>query len=142
DGSANAGRIGGIDEIHIQADGDTGGIVHGVLEGFGHHVAQAALVNVAHSEDVNAGFLDDFAFLGVEIARADDDDVARLGFWLEAEEIDKLGRAVAHDGGEGHAMHVDRGRGIWRIDRNSTRLNSRDVAISYAYLCVEKKKKQ
>ena len=64
---------------------------------------------------MDAGFLDDFAFLGVEIAGADDDNVAGFGFWLEAEEIDKLGRAVAHDGGEGHAMHVARGRGLWRI---------------------------
>src|SRR6266576_1890973 len=93
-GSANAGRICGIDKIHIEADGDASGIVHGVLEGFGHYVTQAALINVAHGEDVDAGFLDDFPFLGVEIASADDDDIGGFGFRLEAEEVDELGRAV------------------------------------------------
>jgi len=44
-----------------------------------------AFVNVAHGEDVDAGFFDDFAFLGVEIASANDDDVAGFGFGLEAE---------------------------------------------------------
>ncbi len=72
DRSAHAGGVGGIDEIHIEADGDAGGVVHGVLQGFGHDVAQAALVNVAHGENTDAGFLDDFALLGVEIARADE----------------------------------------------------------------------
>src|SRR5437660_8481856 len=52
------------------SDLDASGIVHGVLEGFGHYVTQAALINVAHGEDVDAGFLDDFPFLGVEIGRA------------------------------------------------------------------------
>jgi len=33
--------------------------------------------NIAHGKDVDAGFLHDFAFLGVEIAGADDDDVAQ-----------------------------------------------------------------
>src|SRR5882762_4937164 len=68
-GSADAGSIGGIDEVHIEADGDAGGVVHGVLEGVGHDFAHAALVNVAHGEDVDAGFRDDFAFLGVEIVK-------------------------------------------------------------------------
>src|SRR5712692_11249228 len=79
DGSANTGGVGRIDEVHIEADGDAGGVVYGVLEGLGHDVAHAALVNVAHGEDVDARFLDDFAFLGVEITGADDDDVARFG---------------------------------------------------------------
>src|SRR6266852_1568694 len=96
-GSADAGGVGGIDEIHIEADRDAGGVVHGVLESLGHDVAHAALVNVAHGEDMNAGFLDDFAFLRVEITGADDDDVARFGFGLEAEQVDELGSAVTHD---------------------------------------------
>ena len=76
DGCADAGSVGGIDEIHVEADGDAGGVVHGVFDGVGHDFAHAALVDVAHGEDVNAGFFCDFAFVGVEIARADDDDVA------------------------------------------------------------------
>src|SRR5258708_24025776 len=96
-GSADAGSIGGIDEVHIEADGDAGGVVHGVLEGVGHDFAHTALVNVAHGENVNAGFFDDFAFLGVEVARTNDDDVAGFGFGLGAQKGDEFGRAVAHD---------------------------------------------
>ena len=95
-----------IDEVHIQANGDAGGVVHGVLEGVGHDFAHAALVHVAHGEDVDAGFLDDFAFLGVEIAGTDDHDVAGFGLGLEAEKIDEFGSAVAHDGSEGHSVDI------------------------------------
>src|SRR5258706_12829681 len=112
DGSADAGSVGGIDEVHIEADGDAGGVVHGVLERVGHDFAHAALVNVAHGEDVGGGFFDDFAFLGVGNASANDDDVAGFGLGLESAKIDQLGRAVAHDGGEGHAVDVSRGRGF------------------------------
>src|SRR6266852_3405314 len=98
-GSADAGSVGGIDEVHIEADGDAGGVVHGVLEGVGHDFAHAALVDVAHGEDVDAGYLDDLSFLGVEIAGTDDDDVAGLGFGLEAEKVDEFGRPVTHDDG-------------------------------------------
>src|SRR5712692_3267029 len=106
DGSAHAGSIGGIDEIHIQADGNACRIVHGVLEGVGHDFAHAALINIAHGEDVDAGFLDDFAFLGVEVARTHNDDVAGLGLGLESEKVDEFGRSVTHDDGEGHAVDV------------------------------------
>src|SRR5437868_4617398 len=82
--SAYAGSVGGIYEIHVEADGDAGGVVHGILYGVGHHFSHAALVDVAHGEDVNAGFLRDFALVGIEIARADDDDIARLGLGLES----------------------------------------------------------
>jgi len=105
-GRADAGSVAGIDEIHIQADGDAGGVVHGVFEGVGHDFAHAAFIDVAHGEDVDTGFFRDFAFLSVEVARADDDDIARFGFRLEAHEIDKLGRTIAHDAGERHAMDI------------------------------------
>jgi len=50
---------------------------------------------------VDAGSLDDLAFLGVEIARADDDDIAGFGFRLEAQKVDELGRAVTHEAASG-----------------------------------------
>src|SRR5256885_13755025 len=92
DGSADTGSIGGIDEIHIEADGDAGGVVPGVLEGVRHDFAHAPLVNVAHGEDVDAGFFYDFAFLGAGIAGTNDNDVAGFGFGLETGKIDKFGR--------------------------------------------------
>ena len=72
----------------VEADRDACRVVHGVFEGVRHHFAHAALVDVAHGKDVDAGFFYDFAFLGIEIARADDDDVARLGLGLEAQQVD------------------------------------------------------
>ena len=62
-----------------------------------------------------SALFDAYAFRGVEIARAVDDDVGRLGFGSEAEEIDEFGCAVAHDGGERHAVDVAGGRGLGRI---------------------------
>src|SRR5260370_39349646 len=97
DRSAHAGGVGGIDEIHIEADGDAGGVVHGVLESVGHDFAHAALVYVAHGEDVDAGFFHDFALLGVEIARTDNHDVAGLRFRLAAGKGHQVARAGAHD---------------------------------------------
>ena len=83
DRRAHPGGIGGINEVHVQADGNAGRVVHGLFQGLRQHVAQAALIDIAHSEDVNAGFLYDFAFLGIQVARANDHDVAGLGFGLE-----------------------------------------------------------
>ena len=105
-GRANAGSIRGIDEIHVQADSDARGVVHSVFEGFRHDIAHAALVNVAHGENVDPGFLDDLPFLSIEVARADNDDVSWLGFRSETSKINELCGAVTHDGRERHAMDV------------------------------------
>ena len=80
-GRADAGSVGGIDEIHVEADGDAGGVVHGVFHGVGHDFAHAALVDVAHGENVDAGFFDESAFVGVEIAHTDEDDIAAARLW-------------------------------------------------------------
>ena len=85
------------------------------FNGVGHDFAHAAFVDIAHGENVDAGFFDDFAFLGVEIAGTDDDDVAGLGFRFEAAEINQFGCAVTHDGGERHAVNVAGRRGFGRI---------------------------
>src|SRR6516162_9618303 len=109
-GRANAGSVGGIHEIHVQTDGDASGVVHSIFEGFRHDIAHAALVNVAHGENVYPGFLDDFAFLGIEVARADNDDVSWLGFGSETAKVNELCGAVTHDGRERHAVDVSGGR--------------------------------
>src|SRR5713101_5519609 len=105
-GSAYTWCVGWIDEVHVQADGNAGGVVQGVFEGVTHDFAHAALVDVAHSENMDAGFLDDLAFLSVEIPRANNNDVARFGFRFETKKVDQFWRAVAHDGRERHAVHV------------------------------------
>src|SRR5882672_3925888 len=106
DGSPDAGSVGGVDEIHIEAHCDARRIVHRIFQRVGHYFTHPALINIAHGEDVNAGLFYDFAFLRVQIPRTDDDDVTWLGFGLESEQVDELRRAVTHDGRERHAMHV------------------------------------
>src|SRR5208283_2561689 len=71
DGGADSGGIAGIDEIHVQAYRDAVGIVHGVLEGVGHDFAHAALIDFTHGEGLDSEFLDEFLFVGVEIAYTD-----------------------------------------------------------------------
>ena len=99
-----------VHEVHVQAYGDAVGVVGGVFQGVGHDFAHAALVNVAHGEDANAGFFDQAALLGVEIANAHQHDILRLDFRLEAQQVNQLWRAVAHYGGQRHAMNVARRR--------------------------------
>ena len=55
---------------------------------------------------MNPGFLDDFAFLGIQIAGTDDDDVAGFGFGLETQKVDEFGSAVAHNGRERHSVDI------------------------------------
>ncbi len=106
DWSPDAGSVGRIYKIHIKTDGDARGIVHRIFQRVGHHFAHAALVNVAHGEDVNAGLFYDFAFLRVQIPRTDDHDVAGFCLGLESEQVDEFRRAITHDRCERHAMHV------------------------------------
>src|SRR5208337_5595300 len=74
-GRAHAGRVAGIQEVHVQADADTCGIVHGEFEGVSHYLAHAAFVDVAHGEGSHAQLLDEFLFVGIQIAHAHQDDV-------------------------------------------------------------------
>src|SRR5580658_3440456 len=77
-GSADAGRVARVHEVHIEADGDSVGVVTCKFDCLAHHFAQAALVDVAHGEDMYAGILDEAALLRVKVAHADQHDVARL----------------------------------------------------------------
>ena len=63
----------------------------GEAKRFGHHFAHAALVNIAHGENVHAGFFHQAALLGVELANAHQHDVARLDHGLDAGEFGESG---------------------------------------------------
>jgi len=64
---------------------------------------------------VDAGLLDEAAFLGVQIAHAHEGDVARLDFRFVAEHFNQLRRSVADDRRERHAVDVARWRTLRRI---------------------------
>ena len=112
---ADAGRVGGINEIHVEADGDACRVVACKAQGFGHHFAHAALVDVAHRKNVHAGFLDQAAFFRIEIADADQRDIARLDHRSYAAQVGQFGRSIAHDRSERHAMNVAGRRGFRRV---------------------------
>src|SRR4029077_13832572 len=77
-----------------------------------HYIAHTPLVNVTHGENVDAGFLDQAAFLRIEIPHTDEDHVARLDFWLVAEQLDEFRRTITYDGRERHPVNVARRRTI------------------------------
>src|ERR1700689_142546 len=54
-GSAHSGGVLGIDPVHVEGNVVAGRAASGHAEGFFHDCAHAALVNVAHGEDADAG---------------------------------------------------------------------------------------
>ena len=115
-GRAYAGRVGGIDEIQIQADdGARGVVVGGDANGVAHHFAHAAFVDVAHGEGVHAGILDQAPLLRIKLTHADEHHVARLDLGVKAAEIDEFRRAVAHQRRQRHAVHVAGRRTVRRV---------------------------
>src|SRR5208337_5219743 len=68
DRSADAGRVFGIDPIHVERDVIAGGAASGHAESFLHNGAHAAFIDVAHGEDFDSGFADVFFFEVVDVA--------------------------------------------------------------------------
>ena len=50
---ADSRRVGWVDEIHVQADGDACCVVHGVFQRFAHHVALPAIEALGHGSGTN-----------------------------------------------------------------------------------------
>src|SRR5689334_24920106 len=100
DGCADAGSVGRIDEIHVQREVESGGAVACDADGFLHHTAEAALVDLAHGEGANTAFAYVRFFELVDVAQTDDDDIARVDLAAVAEEIAELGGAHAGETGE------------------------------------------
>ena len=93
----------------------SGGAVSGHGESFLHDGAHAALVNVAHGENLNSGFADVLFFEVIDIADADEDTIFRRHFWRKIVNLSQFSRRQAHDRGEGHAVHVATGRRLGRV---------------------------
>src|SRR5713226_378159 len=80
DRSADAGRVFGVDPIHVERDVIAGGAASGHAERFFHHGAHTAFVDIAHGEDFDAGFADVFFFKAVHVADAHEDAIFGLYF--------------------------------------------------------------
>ena len=112
---AHSRSVGRVHEIHVQAYGRAVGIVGHETQRLTHHVAHAALIDIAHGKNVDAGLLDQAALFRIQIAHANKRDVTRLGLRLVTEQFDQLRRAVADDRRERHAVNVARGRTFRRV---------------------------
>src|ERR1700734_2761936 len=65
---AHAGRIFGVDPVHVARNMVAGGAASGHAQSFFHHGAHATLVDVAHGEDADAGPAHVFFFDRVDVA--------------------------------------------------------------------------
>src|SRR5208337_3408841 len=68
DRSADAGRVVGIDPVHVERDVIAGGAASSHAKRFFHDGAHAPFVNVAHGEDFDSGLADVFLFKVVHVA--------------------------------------------------------------------------
>src|SRR5579872_914015 len=78
--SADAGSVFGIDPIHVERDMVAGSAASGHAQGLFHDGAHAALVDVAHGEDADAGSMNVFFLYRVNVA--DSDQYAIFGLYL------------------------------------------------------------
>src|ERR1700674_3095223 len=115
DRSADAGRVFGIDPIHVERDVITGGAAFGHSESFLHHGAHATFVDVAHGEDLDAGFANVFFFEAVHVADADEHAIFRLYFGREVVDVAEFEGRKAHDRRERHAVDVAAGGRVGRV---------------------------
>src|SRR6266478_6091932 len=115
DRSADAGRVFGIDPVHVEGDVIAGGAAPGHAEGFLHHGPHAAFVDVAHGENFDSGFADVFFFKAVHVADADEHTIFRLYFGREVVDVAEFDRRKAHDRRERHAVDVAAGRRVGSI---------------------------
>src|SRR5437868_3765089 len=73
---------------------------------FVHNAAQSTFVDITHCEGCNAGFSQDLAFVPIDVANANEHDVASLDFGCVIKNIREFFRAAAKTTCERHAMYV------------------------------------
>src|SRR5690348_6876226 len=104
---ADAGRVFGVDPIHVERNVVSGGAAAGGAEGLFHDSTHAALVDVAHGVDLgDAGSLDVFFFRGVDVAHADQYDIVGLNFGREVVDVGEFFGAEADQCGKRHAVDI------------------------------------
>ena len=112
---AHAGSIFRVDPIHVERDVVAGGAAAGHAQRLFDDGAHAALINIAHGEDFDAGAENVFFFRGVHIAHAHQHAIFRRDFRRKSENIGEIRRPQAGDGRQRHAVNVAAGRSLRRI---------------------------
>src|ERR1041385_3809149 len=101
-----SGSVFGIDPIHVEGHVISGCAVPGNANRGFHDVTHAALVDVAHSENVYARTADVFPFDGVDITHPHQYAVIWAYFRREIQDVSQFCRPKSHDGCQRHTMNV------------------------------------
>ncbi len=89
--------------------------VAGRADGFLHHGAQSALIDVAHGEGAHAGFAHVRLLHLIHVAQPDNHRVLRRHLRLVPEHVRQLRGTDAHDASERHAVDVAARAALGRV---------------------------
>src|SRR5271169_6582806 len=109
-GSTHAGRVFGIDPVHVERNVVAGGAATRHAQGFFHHGTHATLVNVAHGEDADSGAPNIFFLHCVDVAHAHQHAVLRLHLGGEVEDVAQFRGPQSHQCCQRHPVDVAAGR--------------------------------
>src|SRR5262249_35196651 len=108
-GSTDAGSIFGVDPIHVERNVVAGGAASGDAQSFFGHRAHAALIDIAHGVDLNAGLLNVFLLAGIDVAHTYQHAALGPHFGRKIEAVGQLRRPKTHDRRQRHTVDVAAG---------------------------------
>ncbi len=115
DGRSDAGRFARIDGVHVEREVKAIRLLRCQQNGFGHDGAQAALVDLAHGADADAGLLDVAALQFVHRADGHHHHVARVHLRRPTVNMSQLRGTHSDAAGQRHAVNVAAGAGLRRV---------------------------
>src|SRR5205085_11993502 len=112
---AGAGRVAGVERVHVERDVVARLRLRRNRDGLVHARAHPPLVNLTHREEPYAKSLYKLALARVNVSRADVRTEARVELGREALYVGQLRRAVSQKNRERHAVNVPRRRRLRRV---------------------------
>src|SRR5208283_6008944 len=116
DWRADARSILGVDPVQIKRNMVADRAASRQAQRFFHNGAHAALVNVAHGEDMHTRLANVLALMVVHVANAEQYTVVGLYLGTEAIQIGKRRWKQPHDRAQRHTMHIAARRAVGRVD--------------------------
>src|ERR1700741_1906392 len=105
-GSSYAGSVLRVDPIHVERDVISSGSPTGHAESFFDHSAHAALVDVAHGEDADAGLVNVLFLDGVNITHTDQHTILRPHLGREVVDVRQITGPEPHQQSERHGVYI------------------------------------
>ena len=93
----------------------TSGVASGEAQRLFHDGAHAALIDVAHGKNLDAGFADVLFFRGVNVSRTHQYAIFGCNFGREIENISEFRWTKPDKRGQRHAVHISTGRSFRSI---------------------------